>query len=44
MRGALREELGDEAVVGGERSVLIEGFDLGASPRDSSSHARKRRS
>lgn len=32
---ALREELGDEAVVGGERSaVVIEGFDLGASPRD----------
>jgi 2-phosphosulfolactate phosphatase len=32
---ALREELGDEAVVGGERNaVLIPGFDLGASPRD----------
>jgi 2-phosphosulfolactate phosphatase len=32
---ALREELGDEAVVGGERdAVRIEGFDLGASPRD----------
>src|SRR5437899_1831807 len=32
---ALREELGDEAVVGGERNaVAIEGFDLGASPRD----------
>ncbi len=32
---ALREQLGDEAVVGGERdAVLIEGFDLGASPRD----------
>jgi 2-phosphosulfolactate phosphatase len=32
---ALREELGDEAVVGGERqAALIEGFDLGASPRD----------
>jgi 2-phosphosulfolactate phosphatase len=32
---ALRKELGDEAVVGGERdAVLIEGFDLGASPRD----------
>jgi 2-phosphosulfolactate phosphatase len=31
----LRAELGDEAVVGGERNaVLIEGFDLGASPRD----------
>jgi 2-phosphosulfolactate phosphatase len=32
---ALREELGDEAVVGGERDAKrIEGFDLGASPRD----------
>lgn len=32
---ALREELGDEAVVGGEREAnRIEGFDLGASPRD----------
>jgi 2-phosphosulfolactate phosphatase len=32
---ALREELGDEAVVGGERNgVVIDGFDLGASPRD----------
>ena len=32
---ALREQLGDEAVVGGERdAVMIEGFDLGASPRD----------
>jgi 2-phosphosulfolactate phosphatase len=32
---ALREELGDEAVVGGERqAALIAGFDLGASPRD----------
>jgi 2-phosphosulfolactate phosphatase len=32
---ALREELGGEAVVGGERNaVLIDGFDLGASPRD----------
>ena len=32
---ALREELGDAAVVGGERNaVVIEGFDLGASPRD----------
>src|SRR5256714_14764530 len=29
------EKLGDEAVVGGEgNAVLIEGFDLGASPRD----------
>ncbi len=32
---ALREQLGDEAVVGGERNaLLIDGFDLGASPRD----------
>src|SRR5207249_9848511 len=32
---ALRRQLGDEAVVGGERvAVPIEGFDLGASPRD----------
>ncbi len=32
---ALREELGDAAVVGGERqAVLVEGFDLGASPRE----------
>jgi 2-phosphosulfolactate phosphatase len=32
---ALRDQLGDEAVVGGERdAILIEGFDLGASPRD----------
>jgi 2-phosphosulfolactate phosphatase len=32
---ALRAELGDEAVVGGERNAqTIEGFDLGASPRE----------
>jgi 2-phosphosulfolactate phosphatase len=32
---ALRQELRHEAVVGGERNaVLIEGFELGASPRD----------
>jgi 2-phosphosulfolactate phosphatase len=32
---ALRKELGDEAVVGGERKAAqIEGFDLGASPRE----------
>ena len=32
---ALRDELGAAAVVGGERNaILIEGFDLGASPRD----------
>jgi 2-phosphosulfolactate phosphatase len=31
----LRAELGEEAVVGGERrAVIIPGFDLGASPRD----------
>ncbi|HEX4527362.1 MAG TPA: 2-phosphosulfolactate phosphatase [Gaiellaceae bacterium] len=32
---ALRVELGDEAVVGGERNaVVVEGFDVGASPRE----------
>jgi 2-phosphosulfolactate phosphatase len=32
---SLREELGDAAVVGGERNAtLVDGFDLGASPRD----------
>jgi len=32
---ALREELGDSAVVGGERNaILVGGFDLGASPRE----------
>jgi 2-phosphosulfolactate phosphatase len=32
---ALRAELGDEAVVGGERNASrIEGFDVGASPRE----------
>jgi 2-phosphosulfolactate phosphatase len=31
----LREELGDEAVVGGERNaVVVDGFDVGASPRE----------
>ena len=31
----LRAQLGDEAVVGGERNaVVVEGFDLGASPRE----------
>ncbi|NUR78533.1 MAG: 2-phosphosulfolactate phosphatase [Thermoleophilia bacterium] len=31
----LRAELGDEAVVGGERqAVVVEGFDVGASPRE----------
>lgn len=32
---ALRAELGDEAIVGGERNgVVVEGFDVGASPRE----------
>lgn len=32
---ALRAELGDEAVVGGERNgIVIDGFDVGASPRE----------
>ena len=32
---ALRAELGDQAVVGGERNgVVVEGFDVGASPRE----------
>ena len=32
---ALREELGDDAVVGGERdAVVVDGFDVGASPRE----------
>jgi 2-phosphosulfolactate phosphatase len=32
---ALRSELGDEAVAGGEReAVLVPGFDVGASPRE----------
>jgi 2-phosphosulfolactate phosphatase len=32
---ALRAELGDEAVVGGERrGVVVDGFDVGASPRE----------
>jgi 2-phosphosulfolactate phosphatase len=32
---ALRQELGDEAVVGGERNaVVVDGFDVGASPRE----------
>jgi 2-phosphosulfolactate phosphatase len=32
---ALRDELGDEAVVGGEREgVVVAGFDVGASPRE----------
>ena len=32
---ALREEIGDEAVVGGERNaIVVDGFDVGASPRE----------
>src|SRR3954449_12471022 len=32
---ALREDLGDEAVVGGERNaIVVDGFDVGASPRE----------
>ena len=38
---ALRRELGDEAVVGGERdAVVVEGFDVGASPREFAEGAR----
>ncbi len=38
---ALRSELGDEAVVGGERNAqVIDGFDVGASPRDFAAGAR----
>jgi 2-phosphosulfolactate phosphatase len=38
---ALREQLGDEAVVGGERNaVVVEGFDVGASPREFAAGAR----
>jgi 2-phosphosulfolactate phosphatase len=37
----LREELGDGAVVGGERNaVVVEGFDVGASPREFALGAR----
>jgi 2-phosphosulfolactate phosphatase len=40
---ALRAELGDTAVVGGERNaVVIEGFDVGASPREFAQGARAR--
>ena len=40
---ALRRELGDEAVVGGERNaVVVEGFDVGASPREFAAGARAR--
>jgi 2-phosphosulfolactate phosphatase len=40
---ALRAELGEEAVVGGERdAVVIDGFDVGASPREFAQGARAR--
>jgi 2-phosphosulfolactate phosphatase len=40
---ALRQELGDEAVVGGERNaVVVEGFDVGASPREFAQPPRAR--
>jgi 2-phosphosulfolactate phosphatase len=40
---ALRRELGDEAVVGGERNaVVVEGFDVGASPREFAQPPRAR--
>ena len=40
---ALRAELGDEAVVGGERNgVVVEGFDVGASPREFAEGPRAR--
>lgn len=40
---ALRAELGGEAVVGGERNATpIEGFDLGASPRELAAGAKAR--
>ena len=38
---ALRSELGDQAVVGGERNgVVIDGFDVGASPREFAAGAK----
>lgn len=40
---ALREELGEEAVVGGERDgVVVPGFDVGASPREFAEGAKAR--
>ncbi len=40
---ALRRELGDEAVVGGERDgVMVDGFDVGASPREFAASPRAR--
>src|SRR4029077_6041469 len=39
----LRSELGDQAVVGGERNgVVVEGFDVGASPREFAAGAQAR--
>ena len=38
---ALRAELGEEAIVGGERNaVVVDGFDVGASPREFAEGAR----
>ena len=40
---ALRAELGDEAVVGGERNgIVVAGFDVGASPREFATGPRAR--
>jgi 2-phosphosulfolactate phosphatase len=40
---ALRAELGDDAVVGGEREArMIDGFDVGASPREFAQGAKAR--
>jgi len=40
---ALRAELGDRAVVGGERrGAVVEGFDVGASPREFAAGAKAR--
>ena len=40
---ALRAELGDEAVVGGERNaVVVDGFDVGASPREFAAEPKAR--
>jgi 2-phosphosulfolactate phosphatase len=40
---ALRREFGEEAVVGGERNgVVVEGFDVGASPREFAEGPRAR--
>ena len=40
---ALKAELGDEAITGGERDAQrVEGFDAGASPREFRSRRRRR--